>query len=158
MIKGLSSLVTFPLLIWPASALSRSVAEGITIALRSPSDHGVSVCTGFCPQLDITVWDDGEVAVNGAERPRVTKAEAVRFRNILARFRSTANDSVDPSTVWPNACLLKVQWPERAHARRPTACGNFMYGRIGADKTSLFGGVRSVLKAVHLDISGQPTL
>lgn len=119
------------------------------------------VCTGFCPHLDITVWADGEVVVNGTPRHRATKAEAERFRAILARFRVNASDRVDPSTVFPNACLLKVQWPATSDSRRPTACGDIMIrmpGQIGAQERTLSNAVQEALAAVHLNIAGQPTL
>jgi hypothetical protein len=158
--RAIFCLALSGLLVWPASARTRPLNEGITIAMRSPSGPDVVVCTGFCPHLDITVWDDGEVVVNGVERPRVTKAEAARFRSVLFPFRSKASDS-DPSTVLANACLLKVQWPSPANAARPTACGDFIvptYGKIDAHESSLFRAVSDALVAVHRDIWGRATL
>jgi len=146
-------------LFWPVPAGSRPLDQGITISLRTRTD--LVVCTGFCPHEDITVWPDGAVVVNGTPRRRVAKAEAARFRTILAPFRSTASDSVDPSMVFPNACLLKVQWPAKVHRARPNACGDFMvptYGQVNAQETNLFSAVQRALAAVHLNISGQATL
>lgn len=146
-------------LLWPASAGSRPLSQGLTISVRPPTNSGTVVCTGFCPRpVDITVWADGQVVVNGVRRARVTKAEAAQFRAILAPFRLTASE-VDPSTVFPNACQLKVQWPVKGHHARPTACGDFMVpnpAQMDAHHaaTNLFEGVQRALSAVHLNILG----
>jgi hypothetical protein len=160
MARALFCLALSWLLVWPGSARARPLNEGITIGIHSPSGPDVIVCTGFCPNVDITVWDDGEVVVNGVEQPRVTKAEAARFRTVLFPFRSQAIAS-DPSTVFPNACLLKVQWPSPAKTARPTTCGDFFvptYGKINAHETFLFGAVSDALAAVHRDITGRAAL
>jgi hypothetical protein len=120
------------------------------------------VCTGFCPHLDLTVWEDGRVIVSGRERSHVSNKQAARFRNILRPFRPADDHSaVDPSAVIPNACPVKVEWIPYDGGSRSVACGNYFMltdGEVGAHADTLFEAVMQALRSIHLNAYGHAAL
>jgi hypothetical protein len=138
------------LLLLPASAESRSLSKGITITLRTPSGTDTVVCTGFCPRLDLTVWEDGRILVNGGDR-RISKDEAAQFRRILLPFRPTDRlAATDVSTVLPNACTIKVKWRADRSDAQPVRCGTFELWGIDP----LPDAVMQALQSIHVSIVG----
>jgi hypothetical protein len=102
------------------------------------------VCTGFCPQLELTVWDNGEAFVNRWNRIRLTNEQVNHFRTILLPLRPQ-DTGVDVSTVFPKDCWVKIQWPANKRGRRPVACGG-----------ELFPTILEALRSINLDAYGHP--
>ncbi len=132
----------------PDAAIARSLSSGLTVSLGRVgySTDGAIICLGFCGySRHVTVWKDGQV-LDGQIYGRVSRAEAARFRSILLPFRPTGKQAyVDPSTVLPNSCPVKVKWPADHRGRQIVACGSYSPG-------ALFEAVKEAFKAVHLDI------
>lgn len=133
------------LLVFPSTAESRSIGSGTTITLTHRP--GAIICGGFCPELDLTLWNDGQALVNGRKRMHVTSEQAARFRTILLPFRPADDDPrADPSRVFPNDCWAKVQWPVGKRGIRPAAC----------DDDRLFEAILQALRSINLDPFGRP--
>ena len=140
----------------PVSATgARSPSTGTTISLRRVSTipPGEIVCLGSCFQgrnLEVTVWSDGQVEVDHKPRRPVSKVGLAKFQSILLPFRPLgAHAYTDPSTVLPNTCPVKVQWPSD-HFRRRTACA--FYGRNGIE-APLIGAVTQALQLIDLSLA-----
>jgi hypothetical protein len=100
------------------------------------------VCTGFCPSLNLTVWDDGEAVVNRWKHIHLTNEQVNKFRNILRPLRPV-DPTVDVSTIFPKDCWVKVQWPASRRGARPIACGE-----------ELFPTILQALRSINLDANG----
>lgn len=132
-------------LMLPSTAESRPASKGITIALTR-ARPGALVCAGFCPQLDLTLWDDGEALVNGGKRVRVSTEQAYQFRAILRPFRPAEPADRSRLSVSRSDCSVRVQWPANREGFRPTACGD----------GPLFEAILRVLRSINLDAFGNP--
>jgi hypothetical protein len=130
------------LLTLPSTAGSRPLGNGTTITLTRERP-GAIVCAGFCPSLNLTVWDDGEAVVNRWKHIHLTNEQVNHFRTILLPLRS-GDANVDPSTIFPKDCWVKVQWPVNKHGRRPVACGG-----------ELFPTILQALRSINLDANGR---
>jgi hypothetical protein len=141
------------LLLLPSPAQSRSPSSGISVSIKTPTD--LVVCTGFCPDLDVTVWKDGRVLGNRSGSFRVSSDVAAQFRNILLRFRPVDRHAhIDSSTVFPNACPVKVLWPADDKGVRPVGCGIFFTDTAG-HLGGVAGAAMKALELIHIDTQGR---
>lgn len=155
---------TFPKLViaaffvcgWPLDvARARAPESAITISLRPKSlmPAGAIVCAGVCYRgkvLDVTVWSDGRVNIDGRDQPSISKANLARFRSILLPFRPVGSfEYADLSMVMPNTCYVKIQWPADHRGRR-TACGDY---DSRAEPESLFVAAMRALQVINIDTS-----
>jgi hypothetical protein len=141
---------------WPFDvARAHAPNSGITISLlpQSLMPPGAIVCTGVCSRgrvLDVTVWSDGRVNVDGRDQSRISKAIVARFRSILLPFRPVGNfEYADPSVVMPKTCYVKIQWPADHRGRR-TACGDY---DSRTEPESLFVAAMRALQVINVDTS-----
>ena len=134
------------------AANARSPTSGITVSLRLeitvPPDQ--VICTGACSRgtyLDLTVWKDGRMVVDGASRPRVSRQDAARFSKILLPFRPTGSGATSDPSSWlsPDLCSVKVQWPVDKHGGQAVVCDIY--------SGSLFPAVMQALRSIHVDIA-----
>jgi hypothetical protein len=150
MLSRLLRLTIAGLLLLPVSAESRSLSSGITVTLRTPAGPGMIVCTGFCPHLDLTVWEDGRILVNGGDR-RISKDEAAQFQRILLPFRPAGRlAAMDVSTVLPNSCTIKIKWPADRSGAQSVRCGTFDLRGIDP----LPDAVMQALQSIHVSVVG----
>ena len=138
------------LFLYGSAVNARSPGTGITVSLRRvwavPPDQ--IVCTGACLRgydLDVTVWDDGELIVGG-QKTRIPKKNAIRFRKALLPFLPIGRGRyADPSATFPHTCPVKIQWPVHAGGRRPVYCSLYV-------DDAVFEAVRRALKLIDVDI------
>jgi hypothetical protein len=110
--------------------------ETVTVSVRP----WFGICTGVCPNYDVTIWGDGRVfavrygfrALAGIERFRVSRAEAAEFRRIMRPYRPAGNQRGEPVCHHPVApddepFVMKVRefemvWSSQGVRRRLIAC------------------------------------
>lgn len=103
----------------------------------------------------MTVWEDGRVTVNGRGDFRISREDAERFRSILLPFRPAGDlAGIDPSTVMPDTCPVKIRWSDNGRGAPGISCGDYSTGTL---KNPLFEAVVRAFESIHLGAEAQPT-
>lgn len=146
----------------PTAAKPRMASETITISRRP----WFAICAGLCPNYDVTVSKNGEVAArirsagerDAVTRYRVSRSDVARFRGILQPLKPRAFHLTRPScdhavTAEERPLLLRVseieiRWGNAGSRQRLMACDNERDQQIRQT-------IERALEAVHLSVAAQ---
>lgn len=129
-----------------------------------------AICTGICPNYDVTVWADGRVLVvrrsanpdsrrDEVERFRVSSAEAAEFQRRLLPFRPAgqlpeplvcyhADVRAEEAPLVLKVREVEINWSDPDHPARLVACDN-------ASGQGLTEAIRQALWSIHLYVNAR---
>jgi hypothetical protein len=146
-----------------ASVGARTSGETITVSRRP----WFAICTGVCPDFDVTVEADGRVrsvrhyfdATDEMASFRSSTAGFARFRSLLAPYRpgeghpepSECRHDVDGSEAGfiVKTLEMEIKWSGPAGSAHLIACDT-------PDNEALKGAIGDALRSVGLEIDGRP--